>query len=407
NKVMVPDETGYELKRLNLTEQEAEEFYLGFSNKILWPLSHSFLEKSVLQNYQSCEKKWNFYKKVNKKYADAILEEYTGDELIWVHDYHLALVPKIVREKHPEVNIAFFWHIPWPPWEIFGALPWRKEILKSLCSSNFLGFHTTSYKENFSSCTEKLGLEKEVKISSSTGKAKTRVSSIPLGVNYDWFSSLAGKDKFKQEAENLRKELTADKIILGVDRLDYTKGIPQRLRAFEMFLEENPNFQEKVTLIQRIPPSRTSATEYESILKKIHMIVGEINGKFEKHNWTPIKSFHRFLPKQEQLIPYYLAADIQLVTSLCDGMNLVSKEYIATTDIGVLILSEFAGAAEELKEAIHVNPYNARETAQSIRKALKMPLEEQREKMSKLKERVRKNDLMKWRDKFMKKWLND
>ncbi|KXA96710.1 alpha,alpha-trehalose-phosphate synthase [candidate division MSBL1 archaeon SCGC-AAA259I09] len=405
NKVRVPDENGYDLRRLNLSEEEVEEFYLGFSNEVLWPLSHSFLERSTLEDYRECERKWNFYEEVNRKYADAVLEEYSGDEGIWIHDYHLTLVPRMVREEYPDADIAFFWHIPWPSWSIFGALPWRKEVLKGMLSSNFLGFHTPSYKKEFVSCAEKAGLRGKESNLEEPGVGTT-ISSVPLGIDYDWFTSLAEKDEFKREAQDLRDDLAAERIILGVDRLDYTKGIPQRLRAFELFLEENPEFQGEVSLIQRIPPSRTSADEYQSTLEKIERIVGEINGKFGKHGWTPVKSFHRFLPKQEQLIPYYLAADVQLVTSLCDGMNLVSKEYVATTDEGVLILSEFAGAAEELEEAIQINPYNVKETAQSIKRALTMPSEEKRERLNKLKKKVRENDLMNWRDRFMEGWLD-
>lgn len=279
--------------------------------------------------------------------------------------------------------------------------------MKGLLSNNFLGFHTPKNEHNFLKCAENLDMDvnwNKSKVKHKTGN--TKVDSIPLGINYDWFRNIAEKKRIRKKAAKLKEKIPAEKIILGIDRLDYTKGIPRRLRAFEMFLEENPEFQGKVTLVQRIPPSRGSVKEYQSILDRINKIIGEINGKFEKAMWTPVKSFHRLLPSQEQLIPYYLAAEVALVTPLVDGMNLVCKEYIASTDDGVLILSEFAGAANELREAILVNPYDVRETAESIKKGLEMSNREKKRRMKRLQDRVKKNDLENWRKKFLKKWLD-
>ncbi|KXB01373.1 alpha,alpha-trehalose-phosphate synthase [candidate division MSBL1 archaeon SCGC-AAA259O05] len=405
---IVEDGTSYELKRIRLSEEEVDGFYLDFSNELLWPIFHSFPEKSTLEDYRSSEEKWKIYRDVNRKYADAVTEEFEEGDLVWIHDYHLTLVPKMIREEYPTANIAFFWHIPWPSWEIFGNLPWREEIVGGLLNSDFLGFHTSPLKDNFLSCIEKTS--KKVNYEDSTVKTNrgaTKVSAIPLGVDYDRFSSFSAEESLQEEAKKIKRSIPADKIILGVDRLDYTKGIPQRLRAFELFLEEYPEFQGEITLVQRIPPSRISAEEYKSILKKINRIIGEINGRFEKTEWTPIKSFHRFLPEQKQLIPYYLASDIALVTPLIDGMNLISKEWIASSDDGVLILSEFTGAAEDLKEAIQVNPYNTREMAEGIEKALRMDETERRNRLEKLKRRVRENDLKWWREEFMNSWLGE
>lgn len=408
-KVEIQEKEGsYELKRICLSEEEVDGFYLGFSNGLLWPTFHSFPEKSTIADYRYSEQKWKIYRDVNQKYADAAIEEFKEGDLIWVHDYHLTLVPKMIREKCPKANIAFFWHIPWPSWEIFGNIPWRTEIMEGLLNCNFIGFHTAPLKNNFLSCAEKVG--KKVNYEDSIVKMNesvTKVSSIPLGIDYDRFKSFAAEKSIQEEAQKLKRSISEEKIILGVDRLDYTKGIPQRLRAFELFLEENPEFQGEITLIQRIPPSRIRAREYKSILDKINRIIGEINGRFEKTEWTPIKSFHRFLPEQKQLIPYYIAADIALVTPLIDGMNLISKEWIASTDDGVLILSEFTGASEELKEAIQVNPYDTREMANGIEKALKMKEKERKSRLKKLKKRIRKNDLEWWRKKFMKRWLEE
>lgn len=279
--------------------------------------------------------------------------------------------------------------------------------MEGLLGSDFIGFHTPLITRNFLSCAERLGMEikKESSIIKSQN-SETKVSAVPIGINYEWFNSLSKKDKFNEKTQELKENISAEKIIVGVDRLDYTKGIPERLRAFELFLEENPEFQGKVTLVQRIPPSRSSVEEYQSILDRINRIVGEINGKFEKPTWVPIKSFHRFLPEQEQLIPYYSAADIALVTPLADGMNLVCKEYVASSDDGVLILSEFAGASEELKEAIQVNPYNIREVAQGIKEALSMPEDERKRRLNKLKKRIKEDDLYAWRNCFLENWLS-
>lgn len=408
NEVKVPDEDGYILKRVKLSETEVEKFYRGFSNEILWPLCHSFPEKTILSDYGDSEDRWGTYQKVNRKFAEAVIDEYEEDDLIWVHDYHLALVPKIVREEIPDPEISVFWHIPWPPWEMFGSLPWREEILEGLLSSDFTGFHTEQCKDNFLSCSEKIGREVDwgMELTKIEGN-RSKVSAVPLGIDYEWFVNLTKKEEFRKKAEELKEKIPAEIIILGVDRLDYTKGIPERLRSFEHFLEENPTFQGKVTLLQRIPPSRRSVKEYQSILNRINMLIGEINGKFEKALWTPIKSFHRFLPEQKQLIPYYMMADVGLVTPLIDGMNLVCKEYIASTDNGALVLSEFAGAAEELREAIQVNPYDIQEVSDGIKKALTMSEKEKKERMKKLKERIKKNDLNNWRKKFLNEWLKE
>lgn len=404
-KLTVPDEDGYRLRRLNLSDEEIEKFYYGFSNEVLWPLSHSFLEKTVLNDFEASNERWDVYRKVNRKYAEAILDEMTEEDLVWIHDYHLSLVPEMVKEEVPDIDIAFFWHIPWPPWELFRILPWREELMKGMVASNFIGFHTSEAKKNFLECIKVLDGTREEEVSvSKTADVKNKVASVPLGIDYNHFNSLSERTKFVEEARKLKEDIFAEKIILGVDRLDYTKGIPQRLRAFEIFLEKNPDFRGKVTLLQRISPSRENVDEYQSVLDKIHRTVGEINGKYGEPEWNPVKSFYGFLPKQEQLIPYYSAADVALVTSLADGMNLVSKEYIASVRDGVLILSEFAGAAEELKEAIQINPYDIPEAAQAIEKSLTMPREERQKRLKRLKERVRENDLEKWRRRFMSNW---
>ncbi len=406
SKVKVPDEDGYTLKRIKLSRKEVDEFYLGFSNSILWPISHSFLEKSILKDYSSAKSYWETYYEVNKKYAEAVIDEYQENDLIWVHDYHLILVPKMIREELPEADIAYFWHIPWPPWEIFGAIPWGEEIMDGLLGTDFVGFHANRYLDNFLSCAEMMGKKVDKKRPRiREGSRVTRASTVPIGIDYDLYSSIPKKEKAKEKAQYLKDEIEAEKIIVSVDRLDYTKGIPQRLKAFELFLEEYPEFQGKVTLVQRIPPSRRSVEEYQTIRNRINRILGRINGEYSKADWTPVKSFHRFLPDLEELVPYYSIADVGLVTPLNDGMNLVCKEYVAASDDGVLVLSDFAGAAEELREALHVNPYDTQEVADGIKEAVCMKEDERRDRLQKLKKRVKEKDLDWWRKEFMRKWV--
>ncbi len=409
-KIRVPEDGDkqYDLKRIELTEDEKEGFYYGFSNEVLWPISHSLPERTTLSDFKYTKENWKIYRRVNKKYADAVMEEISGDdELIWIHDYHLTLLAKMIKEEYPDADIALFWHIPWPSWETFGTLPWRNEIMDGLLANDFIGVHTDTIKENFLYCARRLGASVDEK----GGKIHwnddvTQVNSVPIGIDYQMFNSMAQKESNRKEAENLREKFRTDKIILSVDRLDYTKGIPQRLDAFELFLEEYPEFREEVTLVQRIPPSRSNVKEYQSTLERINKMVGEINGKYEKVGWSPVKSFHRYLPQQEMLIPYYLSADVALVTPLNDGMNLVSKEYVACSDDGVLILSEFAGAKEKLDEAILVNPWNTEEVAEAIKKALTMPEAERKERLKSMKEKVKQKNLEWWRKRFINDWLN-
>lgn len=403
NKVGVPEgKEGYALKRIKLTQQEVEGFYVGFANEILWPICHSFLDKAELD-----ENDWRLYKKVNQRYARATLEEIEKDDLTWVQDYHLALVPTLIRKEYPDAKIALFWHIPWPSWEIYRTLPWRNRIMEGLLGSDFIGFHTPEQVKNFLQCAKASGnVLKEEKSKLIVNSREVKVKSVPLGVDYDWFANLARQGQMKTESKVLRETFESEKVILGVDRLDYTKGIPQRLEAFELLLSENPDLHGKIKLIQRIPPSRTQVEKYQKLGEEINELIGQINGQYQKKDWIPVRSFHQFFPELKQLIPYYLAADIALVTPLIDGMNLVSKEYIATTHDGVLILSEFAGAASELKEAIQVNPYNPRELKEAIQKAISMPKEERKKRLSKLKDRVKNRDLNWWREEILNHWLS-
>mgnify|MGYP006296736279 FL=1 len=397
NKVRVPDEEkGYELKRLKLSDDEQEGFYYGFSNETIWPICHSFPHKANLNGDH-----WEIYKKVNKRYADAVLEEYKEGDRVWVQDYQLALVPKFIRNKEKNAKIALFWHIPWPPWEIFGILPWRKEIVTGLVASDFIGFHTPWLVHNFFDTVEKLGggegrQENYVRI----GNQEANVKSIPLGIDLDFFST---SEKQKEEARKLKEAFQADTVVLSVDRLDYTKGIDIRVKAIEEFFLRYPKYKGEVTFIKRIAPSRGQVEEYQHMKENIEQLISQVNGKYQQEEWMPIRYFFRHLP-QEKLIPYYLAADIGMVTPLVDGMNLVAKEYVATKDRGALVLSEFAGAAETLTEAIQVNPYNTSEVADALKEALETPKVEQEEQFKQMKRKLKMMYVHWWRDRFFDEW---
>lgn len=397
NKVTVPDdESGYTLKRVGLSKDELDAFYYGFANKVLWPICHSFLRRADMR-----EDYWECYKKINERYARNVMEEMGENDRIWVHDYHLALVPKFIREKHPDADIALFWHIPWPPWEIFGTLPWRRDILEGMVSADFIGFHTSWLCHNFYDSVMKLGgtvnvLENVVEIDGE----KATVKNIPFGIDCQAYTP---KQEHLEGYETLKKHFTGDKIIFSLDRLDYTKGIDKRLEAIEKFLERYPEYQGKVTFIQRVTPSRDAVSEYQKKKEDIEKRVAKINGVFQKRDWIPIRYFYQYL-NQDDLIKYYLASDVALVTPLIDGMNLVCKEYVCTREDGALILSQFAGAAEMLTEAILVNPHDPNQVAQAIYTALEMPEEERRDTFIKLKKKVHQMDIHWWRDRFLDEW---
>ncbi|WP_114458256.1 trehalose-6-phosphate synthase [Halanaerobium sp. MA284_MarDTE_T2] len=399
NKVKVPDENGYTLKRIRLSSDEQDGFYYGFSNEVMWPICHTFISKANFKEYY-----WNSYKTVNRKYADSIIEEIKENDLVWIHDYHLALVPGMIKERADQTKISVFWHIPWPAWEAFRTIPWRKEILENLLQSDFIAFHTELFLYNFISCADQIGAEVNYRKQEIKYKCrKTKISSIPLGIDYDKFSKLIDNKNYYKEAEKIKKRYNIEKLIFGVDRLDYTKGIWQRLKGIDKFFEKYPEYRGRVTVLQRVSPSRNKVAEYEKMREKINKKIAEINGKYQKDNWVPVKYFYGSLP-QEKLLPYYKAADAALITPLIDGMNLVAKEYLAVQEDGVLILSEFAGAAEYLDNALIVNPYNQEEIADSIYSALTMPKKERKERLKIEKEKLKKYDINWWRDSFLKQW---
>lgn len=392
--------------KVKLNAKEVDGFYFGFSNRTIWPLFHYFLEYSEFELDN-----WEIYKAVNQKFADEIIAKADDDDIIWVHDYQLMLVPQMVKEKKPDISIGFFLHIPFPSYEIFRTLPWREEILRGLMGSDLIGFHTYDYERHFlSSVRRLLGLDvsfNEVHIENRIVK----VDSFPMGIDYKKFSEAGKANSLNitenqsdfQQRLNAHKESTKDaKLILSIDRLDYTKGIAKRLNAFEYFLNKHPEYKEKVRLIILAVPSRSNVPQYQLLKKEVDELVGRINGEFSTVNWTPIWYFYRSMPF-ENLIDLYTSCDIAWLTPIRDGMNLVAKEYIATrTDkTGVLILSEMAGSANEMNESLLINPNNFEQTVDALQQAINMPVEEQQERNDILQKRLERYNVEKWAKDFV------
>jgi trehalose 6-phosphate synthase/phosphatase len=392
---------------VHLTKTELEKYYEGFSNNTIWPLFHYFNE---FVEYE--QETWDAYVEVNQKFADAALKVLGKGDNIWIHDYQLLLVPKMIKEKRPDVTIGFFLHIPFPSFEVFRILPWRYELLQGMLGSDLLGFHTYDYERHFFSSVRRLmGIE----INFNRIHTEDRIimaDAFPMGIDYDKFMNLSIETKHKlvQEKSELQLELERyflispnRKLILSIDRLDYTKGIPNRLRAFSIFLEKYPEYQGNVSLIMLAVPSRDNVEQYKKLKEQVDGLVGYINGKFGRVNYTPIWYFYRSLPF-ENLIELYNASDVALITPVRDGMNLVAKEYVASrvNKTGVVILSEMAGVSKEMGEAIIINPNNFNEIAESIHTALEMPIEEQRERMDTMQKRIKRYNVFKWASEFVK-----
>ena len=394
-----------------LNQKDIDDFYLGFSNKTLWPLFHYFTEYTTFDNDQ-----WLSYKEVNQKFADVILANSKDGDTIWIHDYQLLLLPEIIKEERPNSKIGLFLHIPYPSFEIFRIFPWREELLKGMLGADLIGFHTYDYERHFLSSVKRI-LRLEVNFNQiSLDDRIIKVDSFPMGIDYDKFYNAAlEKENIKEEEksdlqlrlEEHMKSASGTKLILSIDRLDYTKGIPNRIRAFEYFLNQFPQYKEKVRLIMLAVPSRSNVPQYQRLKRETDELVGRINGQFSTVNWTPIWYFYRSIPF-DSLIDLYTSSDVALITPLRDGMNLVAKEYVATrtNQDGVLILSEMAGAAKEMSEAIIINPNNFEQFSQSIKQALEMPLEEQVSRMEILQKRLKRYNIEKWADEFMKSLLS-
>jgi trehalose 6-phosphate synthase/phosphatase len=387
----------YQSHPVFLSQRALERFYYGFSNKTLWPLFHYFPLNTVYD-----EELWKSYVKVNASFSSAVVEVARPDDVIWIHDYHLLLLPQMIREQLPDTSIGFFLHIPFPSFELFRLLPWRKEILEGMLGCDLIGFHTYEYAQHFMKSSHRL-LGHEFNLGQTIIDDRiVKVDIFPIGIDYEKFSGAAAKDDVKREIENLKKKTKERKVILSVDRLDYSKGVLKRLEAIEIFLKEYPEYREKVIFIQITVPSREHVEQYRVLKSQIDTLVGKINGQYGTIGWVPVWYLYRSLPFA-RLAALYHISDIALITPLRDGMNLIAKEYIASKRDkgGVLILSEMAGAAAELGEAVIVNPNDSAEIAGKIKAALEMGEEEKRRRIGSMQGRISKYNVSRWAADFL------
>ena len=393
---------GYLLKPVNLTRDEVNRYYYGFSNQILWPLFHDLFSHCKFDPSY-----WDVYQQVNRKFARAIIENTGNDDYVWVQDYQLILTGKELRRLGSKLPSGFFLHIPFPPLDIFLKLPWRFEILEAFLEYDLVGFQTVRDLRNFIGCVRALLGYKVTGTGSLSSvvhdNREVHLGAFPISIDYSEFADIARSAEVADKAWIIHENLPKRQLILGVDRLDYTKGIPDRLRAFEDALARYPDLRGKVTLIQVVVPSRDTVEEYAKLKHEIERLVGEINGRYTDVGWIPIHYIYRSLTRPE-LLSYYRTCEIALITPLKDGMNLIAKEYCASNieEQGVLILSEFAGAASQLHDrALMVNPYDIQKTADAIHTAVTMSPEERRERMARLRRSIIRNDIVKWVNSFL------
>src|SRR6266478_7825012 len=393
-----PDSPSYTLRRVWLTEEEVEGYYEGFSNEGLWPLCHIAHTRPTFR-----PEDWRQYQLANRKFADAVLQEMEGVEtpIVLAQDYHFALLPKMVKDARPDARVAIFWHIPWPNPEVFGICPWQREVLDGLLGADLVGFHTQTHCNNFLETVDRAveALTEWDRFAVNRQGHVTRVRPYPISVAFpdgkpkqEWRS--AGEERAKL-CEEL--EIEGSLLGVGVDRVDYTKGILERFRGIERFIEENPAYQRRFTFVQIGAPSRTDIPRYQQFLDEVTAEAGRINARLQSGKWKPIVLLKKHHSHQE-IARFYKAASVCMVTSLHDGMNLVAKEFVASRDDehGVLVLSTFAGAALELTDALLVNPYDVQQTAAAILRALEMPDDEQAARMYRMRLKVKDHNVYRW-----------
>lgn len=418
SKIVLENSRGkYALKRIFLSPEELEFYYNGFSNQTLWPLCHVAFERPEFK------KDWfQGYKKVNQKFAEAIKQEIKGRVFIWIHDYQLALVPKYL-ERRRDMVVAMFWHIPWPTWEVFRILPYKREILESLLACDFLAFHRGYHVRNFLRTVER---ELGVRIDEETSKVYfnkhvVTVKNLPLGVDTDIVKSLVEVEK-KEPLPNVIKNLIISGIkrqkdtslqflfkkytvILGVDRLDYTKGLRNRLLALDRFFEKNKNYIGKIVYLGILAPSRGAIPSYQALKTTLKELADQINSKYAKKNWQPIHMIHEVLTRKD-IINFLKKADLCLVTPLDDGMNLVSKEYVIASNFsnnpGMLVLSQFAGSAIDLTSALIINPYDIDQVADSIKEGIEMAKKEKKRRIEDMMETLEEKNVYQWAYEFVR-----
>lgn len=396
-------ELGYELWPVVMSREEIEGFYQGYCNEIIWPLFHDLQSQcNFVPDY------WTQYATVREKFAEIVAQRVDDGDFIWIQDYHLMGLGQCLRERGLDNPLGFFLHIPFPPPDIYGKLPWRTEVLEGMLYHDVIGFQTPHDRANFLDCVRALLPEAQLRARRAIVECQFRgrmaqIGAFPIGIDYDLFAEAAETPAVGARAGALREQFPAQQLILGLDRLDYTKGIPCRLKAFHLALKRYPELQRRVTLLQVVVPSREAVPEYQELKAQIERLVTQINGEFTQPGWVPIHYIFRPLD-WEDLVSYYRVADVALVTPLKDGMNLVAKEYCAcqVEGDGVLILSEFAGAAVQLRRhALLVNPYDLDRVAYAIHEAVNRSLEQREPSMRRLRRMVRRQNVFWWADRFL------
>jgi trehalose 6-phosphate synthase len=395
----VSKHAGITIATMPLSERNYQDYYHGFSNSILWPIFHNRLDLAAINS-----EALGGYRHVNETFADALLQLIQPDDLVWVHDYHLIPLGAELRRRGCKNRIGFFLHIPYPTPDVFFVIPEHEWLMQCLLSYDLVGLQTQWDVGNFEHCLQEL----KGKIADQ-GKAEEwwtlpcSVGAFPIGIDVDAFAAMARTDEADARIERLNRRASARIHIIGVDRLDYTKGLAERLRSFRRLLELYPENQKVATLMQIAPPTREDVDAYADIRHELEALSGAINGEFGDFDWTPVRYIHRVIPR-DTLAALFRGSHVGLVTPLRDGMNLVAKEYVAAQDEqdpGVLVLSRFAGAAEDLEEALIVNPYDADEVAHALQQAIKMTINERRARHSALLQRVREHDVRHWRESFL------
>ena len=388
----------FDLAPVFLTQEDIEKYYHGFSNKAIWPLFHDLLGHCKF-NLED----WNTYVDVNHRFAETISQFIRPKDFLWIHDYQLMLVGHHLKKLGIKRPLAFFLHIPFPSLDLFRRLPWKREVIRALMEYDLLGFQTLRDRRNFTQCVKAFIPEVWVTIKRRLsflqyGERTVKAAHFPISIDFKEFDQGARTEEAAQAAWYLHENLPGRQLLLGLDRLDYTKGIPERFLAFERALEKYPDLQEKISLVQVLVPSRTQLAGYQKLKETLDGLVGRINAKFSKHGWIPIHYVFQSLDRA-QLLGHYKACEIAFITPLRDGMNLVAKEYCAASidNNGVLILSEFAGAADQLsKGALIANPYDIEGMADTIHRAYHMDTDERRRRMRLLRAEIRRNDVYRW-----------
>jgi trehalose 6-phosphate synthase len=384
---------GISQRPVSLSEEELDGFYYGFCNSALWPLYHDAVVSPQFHRHH-----WRPYKRVNERYARVAAETLHQGNIAWVQDYQLQLVPGMLRSIRSDVTIGFYLHIPFPPIELFSRLPWREEIIAGMLGADVLAFQTSASVQNFARAARRFARAEAVGRRELKWNGRLiKLQRAPIAIDTDQFERLARSEPVQERAAELRRELGGvEHLILGVDRLDYTKGIDLRLKAFAGLLEWSDR-PRRYAFVQVAVPSRESVQAYQDLRSEIEQLVGHINGTYGEPGWAPVSYLYRNLPFEE-LIAYYVAADVMLVTPLRDGMNLVAKEYVACRggNAGVLVLSEFAGAAEQLRSAVIVNPHDVDSVTEAMRRATAMNYDEARIRMQQLRRTVHREDVFKW-----------